>query len=176
MNRVKFGLYERGKFSGADIAVRVMQICAILPAIFTFIVPGYLSLLTRRNFFSTLFDLGISALPRAFTSALSYFYRLTSSEVALHFAILVCALAFGLIMNGLLRGKPRKGFITRVIFAVLILADLVIRLLPFHFNRVLGLPINIIGFVVRLACLALVVMDIVAAKRNEKEEVPDTDN
>ena len=174
MRFVRFGLGERGKLSGADVAVRVIQILAILPALFTFIAPGYYSMMTRKGFFSTLFQLGMCSLPRWFTTALSFVYRLSASEVAMHFALLATALAFGLIMNGLLRGKPKKAFAVRVIFAVLIIADIIVRLLPLHINRVYSVPVTIFGFVMRLGCLALIILDLVAARRAEalKDEAP----
>ena len=121
MKRIRFGLYERGALTGADIAVRVMQICAVAASIFTFITPGYLSLFTKRGVLSTLFELGISSMSRAFTVGLSYVYRLTGSEPAMHFALLGGALVFGLVMNALLRGKPKAGIAARVVFALLIL-------------------------------------------------------
>lgn len=167
---MKFGLGERKKLSGAELAVRIIQVSSVIPALLTFLLPGYLRLMTGRNLFSVLFEVGVNAMPRAESYALSWLYRLTSSEIVLHFAMLAFALAFGLVMGALLRGKPKKAFAVRVVFALLILADIVVRLLPLKLNSAFGSFYWVLGLVVSVACLVLTVLDLIFSRRPREEE------
>ena len=167
---MNFGINERGKLTGAQLAVRIMQACAVAASLFTFIVPGYLSLLTHRGVLSTLVELGFGAIPRVEAVALSVIYRLTSSEILMHFGLLGFALVFGLIMEPLLSGKPKKAIAVRVVFAALIAIDLILRLIPIHINEAFGLHSSIFGFAVRLCCLGLIIADIVVFRRKARAE------
>ena len=167
---MSFGINERGKLTGAQLAVRIMQACAVAASLFTFIVPGYLSLLTHRGVLSTLFELGFGSIPRIEAILLSYLYRLTSSEIALHFGLLGFALVFGLVMWPLLSGKPKKAIAVRVVFAVWIVADLILRLIPMHINEAFGLHSAIFGFIVRLCCLGLIIADLIVCRRKSRAE------
>ena len=159
---MKFGLDTRKQLTGADLYVRAMQIAAILPVPFVFVSPGYPALLTQNSVFSAMFDLGLSILPRAETFGLSLLYRGAVSELAAYFAMLIWALAFGLIMKPLLQNFPRA---VRLVCIGLIAADLVVRLLPLHCNQIFALPYAAAGFAVRLGCLALLLLDLRAAKK-----------
>ncbi len=167
---MKFGINPIRKLTGAELSVRIMQIAAILPAIHVFMIAGYPSLITRRSFFSFLFDVGICTLPRLEVLGLAAFYKLTSSEIAFNFAVLVFALAFGLAAKPLLRGNEKRAVVSRCVFAVLILADLIVRFIPLQINTVFGVAPAIIGFVIRLACLVLIILDLMAWKRREPTE------
>ena len=59
---------------------------------------------------------------------------------------------------------------TSVIFAVLVFADLIIRLLPLKVNTVFGIVPEVIGFMIRLGCLVMIILDLVADKREQKAE------
>ncbi|MBQ2191156.1 MAG: hypothetical protein II409_01960, partial [Clostridia bacterium] len=101
---------------------------------------------------------------------LSALYRLALSEVALCFTALGFALVFGLVAKPLLRGDHKRAVVSRIVFAVLIFADLIVRLLPLKMNAVFGVVPEVIGFMIRLGCLVMVVMDLVADKREQKDE------
>ncbi len=164
---MKFGLGFRKKLTGAELAVRIIQIAALLASLFTAILPGYLGLMKGGNLFSALFELGISACPRVGALAVSWAYRLTSSEVVLHFALLAFALGFGLAMGALLNGGPKTALISRAVFAVLLAADIIVRFLPLKMNSAFPPVYNAIGAAVTVGCLALTVLDIVFARRTE---------
>ena len=159
---MKFGFENRKHLTGADLAVRVMQIAALLPAPYVIAIPGYPALISRRGVLSGLFDLGLSALPRLETLGLSALYHLTLSELAVYFAALGFALILGIASKRLLERFPRAA---RLMFAALIVLDLVLRLIPLNVNRAFGLAYGIAGFAVRLGCLALILLDLRAAKQ-----------
>ena len=46
---MKFGIDIRGKLTGADLAVRIVQIASALPMLYLVILSGMLSLLTRSR-------------------------------------------------------------------------------------------------------------------------------
>lgn len=161
---MKFGVNIRGKLTGAELAVRVFQIASLLPLAYMLLASGYPYLFTRYGLFSVLFDLGLASLPRVEAFGLSALYRLTSSELAVYFVLLGFALAFGLLMNALLKGGEKKPRVSRAVWAALIALDLVSRLVPLPFAE-LPLYARILGFAVRLACLALILLDLRAAKR-----------
>ena len=164
----KFGLKYVRKLTGAEVVVRVTQLFSILPAVCIFIISGYPGVVAKNGFFTVLFDWGVSVLPRWFVWLCSFVYRLTSKELLLDFAILVPMLAYGLFMGPLLRGKERTAVITRIVLAVLILSDLVIRVLPLPMNSVYGTAPSVFGFIVRLALLALTVLDLVFRKNTSE--------
>ena len=162
--RLRFGVGLRGSLSGAELSVRILQGAALPPALFILLVSAYPPAMLHRGVAAVLFELGLSALPRWELLLLSLLYRLSGSEVLLAFALLVFALVFGLIAGRLLRSK-RSAVTARKVYAALVLADLALRLLPFRFNLAFGLPFVIAGFLLRLGCLALVWLDLRAAKK-----------
>ena len=161
---MKFGLDVRGKNTGADLAVRIVQIATMLPVLFTLVASGYYPLTATKNVFTYLFGLGASVIPRAWMLALSALYRQTASEIAVCAALLIPALAYGLLVNRFLRGDAARR--CRVVLLALIAADLIVRLLPLRFNLAFGLPTAIAAFLIRLGCLALVWLDLRAAKQS----------
>ncbi len=164
---MKFGLEEKKRMTGAGLYARAFQLTALLPVLYFFAVPNYMPVITKPGILSFLFDLGISALPRSEALILSCVYRLTSNEIIVHFAILLTAFAFGIAANKLLKGSPKTARTARIVFAVLIGADLLIRLLPLRFNIAFGLGTAIAGFAVRLVCLMLILCDLRAARTRE---------
>ena len=167
--KIKFGVNLRKVKTGAEIYIFIFQISALLPALYMFLISGYPYLMTRSGVHLFLFDVGISALPRWETLLLSMLYRGTSSETATYFAMLGFALLVGLVAANVLKGKPRTAIISRIVFAVLIFSDLIFRLLPIHCNQAMSPAMNVIGFVIRLACLALVALDLIAHRRKPAE-------
>jgi hypothetical protein len=159
---MRFGFENRKHLTGTDLYVRVMQIAALLPAVYLITIPGYPAITTQHSVLSVLFDLGFSVLPRIETLALSLLYRATASEIAMYFAMLIAALVLGLAAKKLLDRAPRT---VRLVFAALIAVDLILRLLPLRFNAAFGLPCAIAGFGIRLGCLALILLDLRAAKQ-----------
>lgn len=133
-------------------------------------VSGYYSLISKQNVFSVLFDIGICILPKAETYCLAVLYRLCLSDILFCLTMLVFALVLGLAAKPLLRGDHKRAVISRIVFAALIFADLIVRLLPLKMNGVFGVVPEILGFVIRLGCLVMVILDLVADKREQKKE------
>ena len=163
MSRVEFGIDIRRKLTGADLYVRILQICSLLPLPYIFLARSHPPILSTRNLFSVLFDTGVCTLPRVEAFALSWLYRLTLSEVAVYFVILAIALALGIIAGRILRGDPEASIRFHKVIAVLIALDLVIRVIPIKANIAFGIPLAVIGLAVRAICLYLVIRDLKAA-------------
>ena len=172
MKRIEFGIGKRKVYTGADLYVRIFQLVSILPLIYIFTATGYTALFRRSGaaakIISWLFDIGLSSLPRAEAWLLSWVYRLTSSEVIVYFALLITALALGMCTGALFGTtynddydkSDRRARKNRIVFSALIAADLVMRLIPVHYNLVFGIAPAVIGFILRAACLCFLIMDI----------------
>ena len=166
-DRIGFGIDIRKKLNGSDLYVKTFQLASILPVFYLFMASGYMGIFSKRTVFSVLFDLGVSVIPRAEALALSYVYRSTDSELIMVFIMMVLALILGLLSGKIFRENEKRGIIARKLFIVIIAIDLVIRLLPFKFNLVLGWPAVIIGFLIRAGSIALLLMDLKAYNKNE---------
>lgn len=160
---MKFGIDVRGRLTGADLAVRIVQIAAALPMLYFVILSGWLALLTQDTPLTYLFSLGVCAVPRAVALGLSALYRQTGGEALFSMLLVAAALFYGVVMNRLLHSE--RGRTTRVVLAVLIAIDLVLRLLPLGFTRAFGLPCEILAFALRSASLILVLLDLRAGKK-----------
>ena len=163
-SRVKFGIDIRRQLTGADLYVRIFQICALLPLSYIFVAWAHPVILEIRNPLAAVFDIGICTLPRVEAFALSYLYRATLSEVAVYFTILVPAVALGFAAVNVIRGNPELSVRMHKVFAVLIACDLVIRLIPIKANLAMGIPAAVIGFAVRALCLFLIIQDLRACR------------
>ena len=157
---LNYGLDVRRGLSGAALYVKIFQLISILPLPYIFIATVYMGITGSTNVFSVLFDIGMAASPRAEVMLLSYIYRITGSECLVYFALPVIALILGLIADRVLTGDVRRSLAVHKIAAVLIAADLILRLIPIHANIAFGLPAAISGFLIRAACLFLVIRDI----------------
>lgn len=157
---MRFGLDSRKHLTGADLAVRVTQLAAALPMLYLLVASGWHAIFVQKTALSFLFDLGVSAIPRALALALSWLYRLTGKEVLFSLLLAALALAYGLLMQNLLRGE--RGRTVHVVLAVLIALDLAARLLTPRFVVVFGLPVAILAFVIRAGCLILILLDLKA--------------
>ena len=73
------------------------------------------------------------------------------------------ALVFGVVMNRLLHSE--RGRTTRVVLAVLIAVDLILRLLPLGFTNAFGLPCEILAFALCAVSLVLVALDLRAGRK-----------
>lgn len=164
MSRVEFGIDIRRKLTGADLYVRIFQICSLLPLPYMFLATAHPAILGTRNLFSVLFDTGISSLPRLEAYVLSCLYRLTLSEVAVYFFVLAIALALGFISSRVLRGNPEASIRFHKAAEVFITLDLAIRIIPVKANIAFGIPAAAFGIVIRAACLYLVIRDLKTAK------------
>ena len=167
---MSFGLDWRRGLTGTAAYVLIVQTCSLLPGLYILLAAGYMGIAAGENLFSVLFDLGLAALPRWEAAALSALYRLSGSEVAVFFALTGAALAFGLLAGRLLQGSPRAALGSRRVFAGLIAADLVLRLLPLGVNRAFPVWAAAVGFVIRAGCLALIVLDLRAEKKKKAED------
>ena len=165
---VKFGVGVRKALSGAELTVRFGQVCSMLCALYLLAASTYRPAMLHMGPLSVIFGLSASALPRWWLLILAFLYRLSGSEVLLAFAILVPALALGLAAGHFLREK-RTAVGARKVYAALILADLVMRLLPFSFNLAFGPAFTAAGFLLRLGCLALVLLDLRKEQNAEKQ-------
>ena len=155
---MKFGIDIRGRLTGADLAVRIVQIAAGLPMLYLIILSGMPSLLTQETPVTYLFSLGVCAVPRVVALGLSALYRQTGGEVLFSMLLVAAALAFGVVMNRLLHSE--RGRTTRVVLAVLIAIDLILCLLPLGFAKAFGLPVEILAFALRAVSLVLVILDL----------------
>ncbi|MBR2672378.1 MAG: hypothetical protein IKE27_09255 [Oscillospiraceae bacterium] len=160
---IRFGLSSRKHLTGADLYVRIMQIAAVLPAVYILIASGYLYVFAVDGPLSFMFDMGISILPRWAVLILSAVYRKTLSEVLVCFMLTVSALVLGLIMKRLLEeheGQSKFQRNIRYVLIGLIAADLILRLIPFGFSDQFGTVISVAGAIIRIACLCLLIMDL----------------
>ena len=160
---MKFGIDVRGSLTGADLAVRIVQIAAALPMVYLVIASGWFSLTTKETVLSYLFSLGICTIPRIAALGLSALYRSTGGEVLFSMILVAAALFCGVWMNRLLRGK--NGKTVRMVLAVLIALDLIARFLPLGFVGAFGLGAEIPAFVIRAACLFLILLDLRAGTK-----------
>lgn len=160
---MKFGIDIRGRLTGADIAVRIVQIASALPMLYFVILSGWLSLLTQDTPLTYLFSLGVCAIPRAVALGLSALYRHTGGEVLFSMLLAAAALFYGVVMNRLLHSE--RGRTARIVLVVLITIDLIARLLPLGFTEAFGLPCEIIAFALRAVCLVLILLDLRADKK-----------
>ena len=160
---MKFGIDIRGRLTGSDLAVRIVQIAAALPMLYFVILSGWLSLLTQDTPLTYLFSLGVCAVPRAVALGLSALYRQTGGEALFSMLLVAGALVFGVVMNRLLHSE--RGRTTRVVLAVLIAIDLILRLLPLGFTKAFGLPCEILAFALCAVSLILVLLDLRAGKK-----------
>lgn len=161
-DRIEIGINKRRKLTGADLYVRIFQICSLLPLPYIFVATAHSAILGTRNPLSILFDLGMCMIPRAEAFGLSYIYRITYSETAVYFVLPVLALVLGVIADRMLRGDLKASVNFHKTLAVLICLDLVIRIVPVRANLAFGIPAAIAGFAVRAACLYLVICDLKA--------------
>ena len=159
---MKFGIDIRGRLTGADLAVRITQIMSALPMLYLVILSGMLSLLTRETPVTYLFSLGVCAIPRAVALGLSALYRHTGGEVLFSMLLVAAALVYGVVMNRLLHSE--RGRTVRIVLAVLIALDLIVRLIPLGFTQAFGLPCEVITFALRAASLVLVLLDLRAGR------------
>lgn len=164
---MKFGLNDRKNLTGAGLYVKIFQAVSLLPLLYIFTASGYMGLLTKKSVLSVLFEMGFSALPRIEALALSAIYRLTSSEIAVFFAILVIALIFGIITQKYFIKDKKAGKITRIVLLILIATDIILRALPLGFNSDFGTAGFIFGLALRLGFAILIVLDI----KNEKKTI-----
>ena len=161
---MKFGLGSSKKITGSHLSLYIFQFVSVLPAIYILVASGFMALLSMDGIVPFLCLTVFSIIPRAESIGLSYLYRLTSGEAFVCMGLLLSALIVGLILNKLLRSKEKTAFIVRIIYAVFLAADLILRLLPFSFNKAFGFAPDAIGFAVTLICLALVAADIIVYK------------
>ena len=163
---MKFGINIRKKITGAELSIRVFQILSVLPVLYIAVVSAYMTLLTEKGVLQALCEYGMAALPRAEAFLLSLLFRKTGHEVLVVFALLAAALIMGFGGGAVLRAKHDTARAARWVYAALIAADIVLRLLPLHMNRVFGIPAAAVGVAVRLACLVLILLDLRADGKN----------
>ena len=166
---MRFGINIRNRLTGTDLYVRIFQLTGQAPVLYVLVACVHPAVFTSENVFSVLLRLGMSALPRWEALGLSRLYRMSHSEVLVCAAVLVFALIFGLAAGRLLKGGRGKARAVRVVVAVLIVLDLAVRVLPLPFRFSFGIPAAVFGFVIRLGCLALVLGDLMADRRNTGE-------
>ncbi|MBQ7688793.1 MAG: hypothetical protein IJT27_06210 [Clostridia bacterium] len=166
---MKFGLNPGKKMTGAELSVVVFQAASLLPAIYILVASGLMALFTKKGLPGFLCSLGFSAIPRLEALGLSALYRATASETAVCLGLLLAALDVGITAKKLLRAKEKTAFAARIVYACLLGADLLFRLLPFSFNRSFGFAAAACGFALRLLCLALVTADLAVYKKNHKK-------
>lgn len=165
--RVRFGIDIRRQLTGADIYVRIFQICTLFPLPYIYISMIHPAIYGTRNLLSVLFDTGMSSIPRAEAYALSFLYRTTLSEEAVYFIMLAVAIALGFAADRVLRGNRDLSVRMHKAFEVLICLDLAIRIVPVRANYAFGIPAAIAGFAVRAFCLYLLIRDMKAYEKTK---------
>lgn len=150
---------KKRAFSGARLAVAAFQIACIIPALFVVLASVYPYAMAAGGGYALFCDLGVVSLPRWLALGVSLLYRMTKSEVALALALPAAALALGIALKVLLDGG-RTARITRIVLAVAIGADLVLRIWPLSWISPYGWGCAVFGFLFRAACLGLVIWDL----------------
>ena len=157
-------LKTKRSFSGAAAYVVTLQASFLATVPFILVASDTSSVISKHGVLQFLFEAGICSLPRAIALALSSLYRATSGEIWFCLALAAFALVFGLLRSRIFPPEGKSPAV-RCVFAALVAADLVVRLLPFSFNRVFGAAPSVVGSVVRLAALGALVYDIIKIKK-----------
>lgn len=168
MKKIQWGINDRKITTGADLYVLIFQITSLIPLPFMLAVTGYPAVMTSDNVLTFLFKTGIMALPRTEALALSFAYRALASEMVVYFAMPVIAFVLGILFKRLLKGSFRASRVLRIILLILIGCDLIFRMLPFSFNYSFGIAPAVIGFLIRLACLILIILDLRCSRYQEQ--------
>ena len=167
---MRYGKYLTKKLSCSDIYLVILRVLAMLASLYLIIAPGKMSVLTSRGVLSYLFDLGMESMPKALEYGLAQLYVFSRSEIAVCLVMLAFVLAFALAAGSLLHGRRPTAKWTRIVLALLVFADLIVRLLPLHINKAFGPAASIPAFVIRLVCLALILVDLIYESRRKKQE------
>ncbi len=159
--KYRIGNYE---FRGYMLYLYFLQIAAMLPLLYILNATGSNILYMKRGITAILYEIGTACLPRILTYGLSWLYRFSMSEVALYFGFAFFALIYGILVTQLV--KKGNGILKAA--AVLVGIDLVLRLLPLHFNKVFPLYLTLIGLLVRGVSLFLLVREIKEEKTTKE--------
>ena len=158
--KVRFGINVRRVMTGADLYVKIFQFSALMIVPYILIASGHMAIFKTNNPVSLMFDLGACLIPRTELLVLAYLYKYSMSEIMILFICLAMALIWGLLTSHFIQEYGDTGRRIRKVMILLIAADLILRLLPFSFNITFGWPMAILSFLVRLACMILVLMDL----------------
>ncbi|MBQ6261896.1 MAG: hypothetical protein IJK58_00060 [Clostridia bacterium] len=161
---MKFGITNKNSLSGAWLAIRLFQVISFVPAAFFLVISGYRGILLENNVLSQIFSCGLCALPCGETAGLSALYRLSHSEILAHFLLLGIALAVGLITGPILRGSEKAGRVLRFVMLGVLALDIPLGIL-FNIYGYFGLVPVICGSAIRLGFAALIVADLIAARK-----------
>ena len=158
--KIRFGINDRKVINGATLYLRIFQIASLLPLPYIFLINVYPAVIAGNNIWGVLFDLGLVSIPRAEALLLSFLYKLTLNEILVYFILLVLAFVWGLILKKLLDGAKKRAILIRKILIIVLLFDLVLRLLPFHFNYAYPWYFVVIGCLVRISSLIFLILDL----------------
>lgn len=162
---MKFGIDSRKNLTGAGLYMYLFQAVSLFPLVYIAIATGYIGITSTDNIVSYMFDFGMAAIPRYEALLISLAYRKSLSEIAVFFIIIGIALVFGLILSRLLKSSEKTAVVTRIVLIILIVSELILRLLPFGFNKSFGTVASVIGIVFRLICLVLIIIDLIKYKK-----------
>ena len=165
MRSLKSFLAEK---TGTVIYVLLFQAASLIFPLFVIATALYPDLLYMKGIPAFLFELGTCLLPRWEAMLLSLLYRATTSEIITAIVVPSAALAAGIIIRRLISEGGRTAFATRISAAALVACDLLFRLLPFHANRVYGLPAGICSWLFRALCVSLILYDIISDLKKKK--------
>ncbi|MBR1758548.1 MAG: hypothetical protein IJ744_07475 [Lachnospiraceae bacterium] len=146
------------KVSGVKLAVIIFQVISLLPLMYFVMTLGYSTVVTNYGFFAWLFDLGIALLPRVEVLLVSLLYHVTKNEVAVYFAFVVTALIVGLVFERLMSGSEKTKQRTRMVTAVFIGIDLILRVLPLSVNLIQNGWFRAGGSIAAMICLILIIL------------------
>ena len=145
------------KYSGRELYLYAFQIISLLPLLYMLIFTGMFSIITNKNIFGFIFDLGLVCLPKIELWFLSFVYHGTLNEIYVIFLLPLIALIIGMKLNRKFTEKDSNRINTVLI--VLLLFDLIIRFLPLAMNTAFPIYLQIIGFAVRLCLLVMIIKD-----------------
>ena len=165
MTGICFGAPQRKSLTGAELAIRVFQVFSLLPVPYIAASSVRPATMLGEGPLAHLASLGFASVPRAEALLLSTCYRATMSEISVTAILLVAALACGIVLRRLLAKDGGSAAPVRWAYAVWLALDLALRLVPAPFNLAFGVVPEALGFAVRLACLALVLLDLRAMAR-----------
>ncbi len=157
------------KFLPTRVYVILFQIISLLPLPYIMLSTSSHSIYDGKGIFGVLCSLGISSLPRAEALGISCVYRLVLSELAVYFMLLVAALILGVAVKKLISVSDKCAKITLTALSVLIFADIIIRFIPFRFNKIYGPVFWAVSVLIRAVFLILVLSDLLKLMKKAKD-------
>ena len=141
------------------LSVHIEQGILLIPLLYILTVSGSNYQVMEYNFITFTFDLGISLMSRVILLMTSLLYRLSRNEVIVYFFLAVLSLLTGILATKtILHKRKQKKNYYRIILCFL-LSDLVLRILPLRFNKIIDPRIEIFSFIFRTGVLWMMIRE-----------------